>query len=281
MNFSIKTYDSKEAQSILDYWTPERKAKATPTPTLDQDIKTITEDHNLEDPFEVDINQYPYKCGGIIFYTKVTADGTEDFYGSAQFVAHCQMILTVAHCIIDSTTGEEYTNFLFTRGYRKEEEVVEGQDFVIDQVGTPEEFVGSEGHVRRSFDFAFCRTTEPFTDWMPLQIGIPYTNLQSIGYPGNFQDGERMVAVNGTRGEIFSDLNLVQMKNNPFREGASGGAWIYNPSNELGNDKNIVVGLNAGGESGPIIQSPLFRQETIDLFNEVLDATWENPRRCN
>ncbi|WJM05864.1 hypothetical protein [Paenibacillus sp. PK1-4R] len=285
----------EEYVKVLAYWTPERKLKAIPiSPPAYNSSDFQVEDKNRENDdcsiipsnnsnmnfnlqmlgtaFPADVAQFPYHVGGKFFFTATLPDGTkEDRTGSAQFVGHCSIILTAGHCVRNSEDGQYYTNLLFSRGYDN----ASGDDYSITRVETPDNFVGSTGTRRRSFDYAFAFTHKPFNDWIGLQINNPSNSFRSIGYPFNYEEGKKMYAVDGTKGDVRG--NVVEMKGNPFGPGASGGAWIANYSTERNGLSNLVVGLNGGYalDGSDNWYSPLFVRETIDLFNKI-----QNNARC-
>ncbi len=289
--FSIEKYGLEESQRILEYWTPERKATAKPFSPLKITSENLNEPTNfisaeIGKPFEADVKRLPFYKAGKFFFTK----DNKDIWGSAQFVGHCQIVLTAAHCVRDIKTGELYKNLLFSLGYIDGEK---SKDYVFDNIGTPDEYVGRDPNDinKVDFDYAFCRTTERSeSGQMVLQIGMPYPPFQriwSIGYPEekDYGEGKRMYAVEGARGDIRG--GRVAMGFNPFYEGgSSGGAWIVNLTNGGTGSRfdNIVVGINSAASENRdhmAMYSPYFNQNTLSLFNEVLDATIENPRRCD
>lgn len=283
--FSIRELTHEDAQETLEYWTPAKKAKAVPiSMAIEKNpYKKMEENisHNISDEmlnndnlklknetaFEVDVNQHPYDCGGKLFIVYYTEDGQPmDLVGSAQFVGHCQIVLTAAHCVRDWRTGKYFEKILFTRGYiRGELEQEAGQDFTFTRVGTPDKFVSDQW---RGFDYAFALTNEPYNWYLGLQAGIPYNELQAIGYPSNFDKGRKMFAVNGIKGRVSSNLNIVEMKENVFSPGASGGAWLANYNEGV---NNIAVGVNSTvNEKENYWTSPLFRNRDIfDLFYQI------------
>ncbi|OMD67616.1 trypsin-like serine peptidase [Paenibacillus odorifer] len=269
-NVSIFEISIAKAQEALSYWTPERKANAIPITPPDQ--PKIDHTNNLITigvPFEPNISELPYLCAGKLFFKQHHDDGrTTDYSGSAQFVGHCNIILTAAHCVRNSESGDYYTDFVFSRAHTKDSP---GQDFSLLRVGTHDEFVGSSGNKRRSLDYAFGFTDQSFDHWLGLQVGNPYNEFQSIGYPENYGDNETLFAVNGSKGTVTE--NVVEMVGNPFKHGDSGGAWIVKINKDGGFGNNVVVGLNGGSDDSSNKYSPLFTNyETFDLFNRIQDG---------
>ncbi|MFD1773029.1 trypsin-like serine peptidase [Paenibacillus rhizophilus] len=302
-HFKIKSYSNTESQRVLEYWTPERISKAKPISpkkitkeALEKDFRNqvkspyetesiINQDNSsslspfLGEPYEVDVNDFPYSAGGKFLFTQGEGEDTKHFHGTAQFIGHCQMILTAAHCVVDEDTGEEYKNFAFARAYRNVDGNEEQELFAIERIGT------AEGAGKfAELDFAFCRTTESYPgQTLALKIGEPAPDghpMHAIGYPEDFNDGNVMAAVDGTR-EKINDGSFV-MEGNPMGPGSSGGAMMVDLNIEGRKWTNLVVGLNSRSyeDDNTVELSPIFDQHTIDLYNEVLDASGENPRRC-
>jgi hypothetical protein len=273
--FSCKSFSAEEIQSTLEYWTPERIKKAQSESLAEMGRESLnimssnsSHENLLGEPFPVDVNKYPYSAGGQLLYEK--SDGGLGV-ASAQFVGHCRILLTVAHSIRDGDTGEFNKNFLFYRGHGGTEQL-----FSIERVCTFDAWVGRD----YKFDYAYCYTSVPWeSNGLLLEIGINHTELQSIGYPLDYENGSVMYAVNGTRGRIVS--GVVDMEGNPMRNGASGGAWIANVnSNGHGTYDNLVVGVNSQFVlNEPIYTSSLFDRNTVELFYQTLNPDPEQPPR--
>ncbi|WP_405168501.1 trypsin-like serine peptidase [Paenibacillus sp. FSL H3-0286] len=289
--FNILDLSKEDEHKTLEYWTPERRAKAQPIqPPLVKEVskhesQIMFKDHEniiipgkgpkeaqsktfFGEPFEPNVNEHPYHCGGKLFFKEVRDDGTtQDYVGSAQFVGHCSVILTAAHCVRNSENGKYYTDFVFSRGHI---EGKQGEDFTFLRVGTHDKFVGSSGNYRRSLDYAFAFTNKPFDFWLGLQAGNPHNEFQSIGYPENYGENKKMFAVNGQKGVVKD--NVVEMIGNPFKHGDSGGAWIVKINKDGGGLNNLAVGLNGGSDDKKNKYSPFFYHvDTMDLFYRIMD----------
>lgn len=291
--FDVHTFTTNETLEVLNYWTPDKIANALPINPLDKELLDvfdnevdeearnliISQDKNtssvIGEPYEVNENDHPYDTGGKFLFSS----DSQDFQGSAQFCGHCQIILTAAHCVKNENTGENYKNFAFARAYREVNGEVKQELFAIDNIGAPQ----GSGRFPQ-LDYAFCRTTKSFSGIsLPLKIGNPAPDdypMKAIGYPINYSGGKIMIAVDGKRGNVSN--NSFFMKGNPLGPGCSGGAIMVDIDVGGIMYKNLVVGLNSrfAISDNTVQWSPLFDQSTIDLFNRVLDATGENPRRC-
>lgn len=300
--FNIKSYDPEDLQRVLEYWTPEKITKAkpiSPKKITKEELSQYSENQvensfkeneiimldNLDklpilgEPYEVDVDIFPYNVGGKFLFTSGEGEDAEDYVGTAQFIGHCQMILTAAHCIKNEDTGEEFKNFVFARAYRNVDGHIEQQLFSIERVGTVDG-TGRYAHL----DYAFCRTTESYPGrTLALKIGDPAPEghpMKAIGYPG---DSDIMLAVEGNRGKIVGTEHFFEMKGNPFGPGSSGGAMMVDLEIQGRMWRNLVIGLNSRSyrDDETIEISPLFDQRTIQLYNKVLDRSVEHPRRCD
>ncbi|MEC3664983.1 trypsin-like serine peptidase [Bacillus subtilis] len=300
-NNTTEMYEISETKRILDYWTPERIANANPIQPPNISKKNLMNQKNISntepntiippstfnnllisdgEPYEVNAGEAPYESGGKIFFTVGEGDKAQDKYGSAQFVGHCQMVLTAAHCVRDNETGNYYNNLCFIKGFKlAEDKTVEGKKFVIEQAMTTDKYVGK---FDIAYDYAFCRTKDSSPTWFGLQTGIPHEKLHAIGYPSNFGEGKVMQGVDGTKSTINN--GVVRMKNNPMRHGNSGGAWIANLCKDgcQGSSQNLVVGLNSAhddetAELGPFFAPRGSHENIFDLFYTMLHIA-NNPR---
>ncbi|MEH6867937.1 trypsin-like serine peptidase [Priestia megaterium] len=262
------TINDSELQKIKEYWTPERMKNAKPFPMSKNNVEIPNE--TMETPFPVDVSKRPYYVIGKIFATN---EAGHDLAGTAQFVGHCHMIMTAAHCLTDDN-GKPYKNIHFVRAYGSSNQ----QACSITEWKTAPNWDGGGSTASSANDYAFCYTPDRAPDFIGFQIGTPdRTDLQAIGYPINYGNAQIMYAVNGT---IFIEPEypgIYKMKGNPMSHGCSGGGWIKDVSSEQHGLKNLVVGLNVLlGDDPNIMVSPLFNQETINLFNDVLNF-WNRP----
>ncbi|MGH1328873.1 hypothetical protein [Bacillus pretiosus] len=152
----VKTFSTEEHKKARHFYANERLFSAKPIPSpvktkgenennlssINQNTKDLelispeppinSEETNKNtatgNPFPPDINLSPYKCASKIFFKK----GTDLYSGTAQFVANTNVILTAAHCLVDSETGKYYEDIHFIRGYKKVGTTVQGERFDFD-----------------------------------------------------------------------------------------------------------------------------------------------------
>ncbi|PGU52816.1 trypsin-like serine peptidase [Bacillus cereus] len=291
-NSNIVSFTKEEGLKVLEYWTSERKMNANPlsneenlkelnnslqynetNPVLPSDLKFT--DSFLGRPYPANLKRSPYDCGGKFFLTKVTGGTKEDFVASAQFVGHQQMILTAAHAVRERGTGNYYENLLFIHGYEYTTLGGEkGTPYLIQRVLTPDEFINTK-EATGEYDYAFCRVNKGFTKYLGFGLnrqGGKGTPLLSMGYPHNYNGGYLMNRVDGTTGETYEKYFL--MENNPMGKGCSGGAIMTDLI--LGDTpfKDVVVGINSvvSLDGKKIVRSPIFNQQTMDIFHQVLNS---------
>ncbi|PEA69020.1 trypsin-like serine peptidase [Bacillus toyonensis] len=296
-SFSTKSYTQEESQKVLEYWTPERMANAKPMspPKIKDNIlpkqfnklstnnSTCFSSRVCDEPYEVAIHTRPYMCGGKFFFTKKVGNQDIDFTGSGQFVWHCLMVLTAAHCIKNHETGEFYDNLIFARGYKENDDgTSEKEFFTFEMVGTSADWPRSENF--SDLDYAFCRTRKPYQGQVLSIASIGHSStgdpMLAMGYPDNYGDKKRMYAVYGIIGEIRDKTFFMEC--NPFQEGASGGAHMADITIGDNTYSNTVIGIHSQfHETKPLVLSPIFDEAAFDLFNKILDASGGNRDVCS
>lgn len=249
-------------QAVEHYWTEEKMKKAMPFPSpqisgtaakkLDQENSvplTAQEAKVFGRPSRANVNKYPYKTGGKLFFTLKG----RDYSCSAQFVGSSRVLMTAAHCV-RATNGRWATNVIFKRAYANGG----GQKFRAQCLATFNNWVtGGDSDWR--WDYAFIKTHKASTTgWLGLTTQIPYKQFQAIGYPRNYGATKYMYKVAGKRGKITD--GVVQMRGNPMREGSSGGAWLKG---------SYAIGLNSfyirGNRTN--MWGPYFDNNTLDLYH--------------
>ena len=284
LNVDCKRNKDSVTQELGDYWTRERMLAAEPAGPMvisDEEFENLTtegvtlvqppgtvqtvqsysaEIERLGTAERADIAVRPFSDGGKLFFTD--SEG-RDKWGSAQFVGSRRVLMTAAHCLHDPDTRQWNDNFVFVRGYNNGQ----GQIVGWSSVSIYREWY-SGGSPDPRYDYGFIYTSsQSERGYMGMKTNIPYDVWTSIGYPGNFGQGEYMYKVVGDKDTVQN--GIVQMKNNPFGPGASGGAWIGDVTS--GHGGNFAVGLNSFiQESNPgSMYGPLFTSDTADLFEYV------------
>lgn len=210
-------------------------------------------------PRKADVQKMPFSGGGKLFFSTPSGDAS----CSAQFVGNSEkVIMTAAHCVVDKDTGQKYSNFTFYRAYAEGG----GQQVGIECGAVNKKWKQKADQPPNfAYDYAFFLTHVTSSGGsLGLKMEIPDTKLTAIGYPENYGNSQYMYAVDGSKGTLSG--HIVQMVNNPMRNGNSGGAWI----GDL-NKGDYAVGLNSFHVSGESTSEygPFFNDETWDLYQFV------------
>lgn len=214
-------------------------------------------------PEEADLLLYPYNT---TTRTEAIFPSTPaGFYSqcTAQFVGASDVLLTAAHCVFDNDKQEWIRQYLAKRGYRNGN-FVEQYDWECAAI-----FSGwTSGNYRRDYAFVKMRSRAP--DWMGLGYSIP-SNVESVGYPRNYNSNEVLMRVSGTIGQRGG---VTQMLGNPMSKGSSGGAWhtsgtaVSVNSFAYTNDPNSMWG-------------PTFDGDTRRLFDYVQSGCMHDSHRAS
>jgi len=278
----VSAVTDEQMRDIDAYWTPERMRAASPVelPTLARDelrqlIERSRRDGTEEgivlpsgppqawlrgSPYAADVDKRPYWNGGALFFTR---DGS-DYQCSAEFVGNDRVIMTAAHCLMDSDSGQWSTNVVFYRSYVGHWWGKGGQKVGVSCLCVKQ---GWRDTGDETWDYGFCYTRDASgAGWLGFKTGAPYSSWTAIGYPENYGGTDDMYAVTGDKGQFTG--GLVQMTGNPMGHGSSGGAWIGGLSEDYDPNGNFAIGLNAfkyddDPSSG---WGPLFDWNTWDLY---------------
>ena len=207
----------------------------------------------------------PLYWAGKLFYR--TPEG--DYVCSGQFISP-NVILTAAHCVRDSDTGEWYKDFIFALQYNAGRY---GGIYSYDCVATKNGWV-SPSFEKFLYDYALIRVDNPSrTGNFGTHWGWrgQYNDGVKIGYPGGVENGE---IIQVERGPLAFVDGVVQMKhgNAADQGGSSGGAWIGAFSDREGNnDGNYVISVESFGyvEEPGIDYGPYLDENFKDLWDYV------------
>lgn len=279
--------NTKQQMRVTEkYWTKERLESAIPMPSpslSEEEFQKLLARYKAEAimyksekttsipsadpkgfvagvPTRANTNGRPYWNGGKLFFTK--ADG-KDYACTAEFTGQNDILLTAAHCVRDGKTGAWYSNFVFYRAYNN------GGGQKVGWKCAAAYYMWANPPLNLKYDYAFIHTnTKSGAGWLGLMTGIPFSSWTAIGYPINFGNGQYMYEVVGQKGTISN--GVVQMKDNPMRQGSSGGAWIGDVTKpHVGG--NWAIGLNSFFVNAKpnSMYGPLFTSDTMTLFGKA------------
>lgn len=255
------TFDEKhQHKRVQEYWTPERKAAALPEPGCQTDElqETSGDVSSATDPELADTTQMPFAAGGKLFFSL----NNQDYVASAEILCQSNIVLTAAHCVQDKDSGALCDNFLFERCYSngKSLECLTFQTVALKTYWHEQK--------KWKWDYALAILNDMSTLASPLTYStenVVGKQLTAFGYPTNYEDGERMVRIDGTA-DARGDGTLV-INGDKMRNGCSGGAWVLQ-------GENIVVGINSfspsSGSSSVYVGSPVLDTEFDSLYQYVI-----------
>jgi Trypsin len=218
-----------------------------------------------------DPNSIPLRWAGKLFFK--TSKG--DYVCSAQFIAP-HIVLTAAHCVQDSDTGEKYHDFYFGLQYQRGKAT---QIITPKCLGTWDTWVRSSPDDENfwHFDYAMILSEESsktgyFGSVYNYQSS-DYSNAVKVGYPGDILEGE-VVQMDGgplTFPETRPGLVRLQHGNPKNAGGSSGGAWVGNLSPAIGRGTNMVISVTSHhvGDDTTVSYGPQFDGDWKKLYDFV------------
>jgi len=241
------------------FWTDERIAKAVP---LDIPVVEMAEIHNVtyQDggntkpvPDNVYGNQ-PYRCAGKLLFQTPRGGAS-----CTAVAAGGNVVLTAGHCIHPGSGSNYYTQVVFRPQHRDNTAPV--GVWPATRLFTTREWATGGGR-------AFSRDVGVFSvnsqngrslaqavggQTTPIYNQSGRLQIECIGYPGNFGNGQRMIHSVGAQAPGHNDMSPPTLKV-PSRMtfGASGGPWCANNgANTNGVNSYITTQTNSVWLYGP------------------------------
>jgi hypothetical protein len=195
----------------------------------------------------------PYDVAGYFPFNQVNDQPGTGHYCTAEFVGDSgDVIMTAGHCVFDNALSAWSRNFGFYLGYNQGNyrQAFDWQCIAI-----------YSGWAQQNYtrDYAFVKVRAVATKALGLKPGL-LAQWTSIGYPQNYDGGQRLEKVDGVQGG--SADGSIEMRDNPMSHGSSGGAWIGGSN---------ATGLNSHIYSDPptSMYGPPFDDYTIKLYSYV------------
>ncbi|MGH8794229.1 MAG: trypsin-like serine peptidase [Stackebrandtia sp.] len=287
---AVETYTPvQSAQSVEEYWTPERlaAAKDVDLPKLDASADVGTDGFEDAAPQEIvskpavvddvgaeDAAHFSRAVGHLYFTNK--AGGNSRCSASALNSDSKRLILTAGHCIHAgdgnaNNVGTWHTNILFIPGYHQGTGVA-GQ-FAGGTLGAPQGWT-RQGDFRHDMGMVVSGNNasgQRLVDAVGGQGLVTNPNHSSyvhiVGYPSNRDGGQVQWNCWGTTASDYSGATL--RLNCGWGPGSSGSPWIRDYAS---NGYGYAVG-NMQGQLGDKNFSPYYGSSMVNLWNAMKNAS--------
>jgi len=245
--------------ALTEFWTEQRLQQAQPMPLPVVDPSALGSARPAEPKSEAlrsgaakvlrgsdsgvsgDVSEQPLDRAGKLYFSK--ADG--DYVCSAQFIAP-GILVTAAHCVRDSKTGQWATRVIYKSQYFRGK----GKEYSTECLGSHKGWVSGDSS-RWTWDYAMIKlrggTDEGHLGW---QIGWwgQHSTATKIGYPSDIEDG-KVIQVEVGRLFKTADPKIIGLDhgNALNKGGSSGGAWVgrYDPRGSP--RSNYIITVNSFG----------------------------------
>mmetsp|Transcript_113929 Transcript_113929/g.207255 ORF Transcript_113929/g.207255 Transcript_113929/m.207255 type:complete len:388 (+) Transcript_113929:65-1228(+) len=227
-------------------------------------------------------NSQPFLCIGKIFYKKRS---TGESYVCSGSLIQDRVLLTASHCLYNWDSGEWATDMVFIPcyPYRRTQYHWSLMHVVDRRWGNSDQYVedGYNAQMNRDYGMVLLQESTSSLGW--LGTSYNYKNLVGVsatayGYPASnyyespSNNGAYMYEVSGRISRYFwacpwrgQCRASIEMLNDDFTGGSSGGPWISNAGPSAGH----VIGLNSNSprQEGGDQWSPWFNQEFQDSYD--------------
>lgn len=213
-----------------------------------------------------DANTIPLRWAGKLFFKE--KDG--DFICSGQFVTD-RVVVTAAHCLRDQKTGEWYDDFVFALQYDRGHS---SRNYGYECVATKQGWVSGDDPYYWDVGMILVNGTSRtghfgyYTGWSLNDI----PRAAKVGYPADILDGEVVQIDSGNLFAPDDSEGLVGLRHGNAKNagGSSGGAWVANYANRIGQNTNRIIGLTSHhrGDDTTISYSAYLQEEN---FKTLLD----------
>lgn len=264
--FTTLSFTKEHTKAALEYWTQERMDAAIPVSVvLPDDAEGVRRADNLGAALEVklaDTDEAPFNAGGKLYFSRYD-ESTGDYgnyVGSAEFCADNRLILTAAHCFYKG--GHYSFNIIFRRCYNNGDSA---QETAVDSVAVPAEYIDTENY---AYDYALGVTRVAAKGTvLNYEINSAGGTAIAYGYPANYENGKKMVYVEGEYTKYNS--GVYEMLGNPMGGGCSGGAWVNKSKNAVVSVNSYSYTSHPDDQYGPILGTEF--EELVSSAKEMID----------
>ncbi|HEY0783662.1 MAG TPA: trypsin-like serine protease [Thermoanaerobaculia bacterium] len=194
---------------------------------------------------------YPYSAVGKLF---LTVPGNGDHSCSAS-VINARIVLTAGHCVHsgNGSASGYYQNWLFVPSYSQGK--APAGTWAASTAFVTDAWYAGRGVVPNASDFAMLEMIDDdsgqrigdvtgFLGFVTLSLFPNHATM--LGYPGNFDSGERMHVV--TAGGFKPFQRSTVLYGSDMAGGSSGGPWVENfglPASGQSVASNLIVGVTS------------------------------------
>ncbi|WIG15945.1 trypsin-like serine peptidase [Kocuria rosea] len=284
---------------VMAYWTPERLTSAVPVPMPPSDAPEA--EHRSAQPGSPAVSEpativsEPVSVAGESTTPVIGEPGTNQsstngkiFFrnqsdgrdyvcsGSALSSGSKRLVVTAGHCVHGGPGRTWHANWVFIPGYSRGDAphgTFQAAAFrVFDDwmsYGTSNLGFNSDVAFVTTYDNASNQTVVDAVGGYGLQTGGGLVfDVTVLGYPGNLEGGQRVVACSGTTEILTVDAYLFSsIRSCDFGGGSSGGPWLYQYNQS--SDRGYVRSVTSFGpsDSNEFISGPYFSDRVQSLYH--------------
>ncbi|MEL7272958.1 MAG: trypsin-like peptidase domain-containing protein [Pseudomonadota bacterium] len=246
----------------------------------DAPLNEIPESDRLEvengKSYAVDYRKAPFRKMGALSINRLFKSKTKGglIRCSGQFIKS-NLVLTAAHCLENIKSDQQAKYIAFHRAMHpkndKNKSGISAWNFGWKCFGFARNWITqSDPDKLIQWDFAIVKV-RPITTGGALELRyfgdemVESLPVMAVGYPKNSGNKYRMTAVNGslTQLDASESPNVFRMSDNPFNQGASGGAIL--------DSKNRIVSIASNIDQGDdTVEGPKFQKNVMEALIDLV-----------